>query len=485
MIRRVLILTTAVALLGVLALTAPTQVSAQAVSAFWNAQYYNNATLSGSATVTRGESNIAFSWGLGSPDPAIPVDGFSARFATDVGLQAGTYRFFLLADDNARITFNFGLTPVIDTFAQTNQVGQLVSATVDVPAAGSYHIQIDYREVTSDAFLYMSFGPAATFTQPNFAAPPVNVPVAPSGSWVAQYYPNTSLSGDPVGILSVISPTNNWGTNAPLGTMPADNFSVRWTGNFTLPTGTYQIAVSVDDGVRVFVNGVLLINQFGGATGQTYTANFTSTGGNSTIVVEYVEFGGNAFIDYRLTQQFQQQPQQQQPQPSGNATVTIAAFRLNVREAPTTSAAILRRVNQNETYPVIGRNASSTWYQINAGGTIGWVGGGYVVISNGANIPVTDGTRGPTVNPTPQPPINSPFGIVATATPFSVNMRQGPGTSFARVGRLPAGSSAAVIGRSADNQWWQITFNGINGWVSATFARLNTGADVNRLPITG
>lgn len=483
--RMLLIVVVALLAFGALAVTAaPAQ--AQAISTFWNAQYYNNPNLQGSATVSRGESAIAFSWGLGSPDPAIPADNWSARFATDVALSAGTYRFFVLADDNVRVTFNFSYVPLIDTFADTSRIGQLISAELTVPVSGSYHIQIDYREVTLDAFLYMSFGPAATHTQPAFAAPPVQVPVNPGGSWVAQYYPNTTLSGEPAAILSVISPTNNWGTSAPLGNMPADNFSVRWTGNFVLPAGNYQIAVSADDGVRVFVNGVLLINQFGPATGQTYTANFTSSGGNNTIVVEYVEFAGNAFIDYRLTQQFTQQPQPPQPQQPSGATATIAAFRLNVREAPSATAAILTRVNRNEVYPIIGRNSSSTWYQINANGIIGWVSGGYIVIANGANIPVVGaGAPAPTPAPTTPPAVVSPTGITATATPFNVNMRQGPGTSFSRVGLLPRGQTAAVIGRNAANTWWQIEYNGIRGWVSAQFAPLNSGANVNNLPITG
>jgi uncharacterized protein YraI len=476
------LLTLAAALLafGALAVAAA-PAEAQAISTFWNAQYYSNPNLQGSAAVTRGEGAIAFSWGLGSPDSAIPVDNWSARFATDVSLAAGTYRFFVLADDNVRVTFNFSLVPLIDTFADPSRIGQLISAELTVPVSGSYHIQVDYREVTLDAFLYMSFGPAATHTQPAFAAPAVQVPVNPSGSWVAQYYPNTTLSGAPAAILSVTSPTNNWGTGAPLGNMPADNFSVRWTGNFVLPAGNYQIAVTADDGVRVFVNGVLLINQFGPATGQTYTANFTSSGGNNTIVVEYVEFAGNAFINYLLTQQFTaQQPQPQQP---SGATATVAAFQLNVREAPSRTAAILTRINRNEVYPIIGRNSDGTWYQINANGIIGWVSAGFIVIANGANVPVV-GAGAPAPAPT-APPMVSPTGITATASTSNVNIRRGPGTTFSRVGLLPRGQTAAVLGRSADNAWLQIEFGGIRGWVSARFVALNSGADVNNLPITG
>jgi N-acetylmuramoyl-L-alanine amidase len=164
----------------------------------------------------------------------------------------------------------------------------------------------------------------------------------------------------------------------------------------------------------------------------------------------------------------------------------VAAFRLNVREAPNPTAAILTRINRNEVYPIIARNSSGTWYQINANGIIGWVSAGFIVIANGANVPVVGaGVPAPTPAPTTPPPVVSPTGITATASTSNVNIRQGPGTSFSRVGLLPRGQAAAVLGRSADNAWWQIEFGGIRGWVSARFVTLNSGANVNSLPITG
>ncbi|MBE0691242.1 MAG: hypothetical protein IH587_14075, partial [Anaerolineae bacterium] len=65
----------------------------------WVGQYYDNSTLNGTAAVTRNEGAISFNWGAGSPSSGIPGDGFSARFATDYVFPAGTYRFYMLADD--------------------------------------------------------------------------------------------------------------------------------------------------------------------------------------------------------------------------------------------------------------------------------------------------------------------------------------------------------------------------------------------------
>ncbi|MBC6938368.1 MAG: SH3 domain-containing protein, partial [Chloroflexi bacterium] len=69
---------------------------------------------------------------------------------------------------------------------------------------------------------------------------------------------------------------------------------------------------------------------------------------------------------------------------------TVITGQLNVRAAPNPlTGAILTRINLGETYPVVGRNAASTWLQLNVNGLIGWVNARYVAASNLANVPIT------------------------------------------------------------------------------------------------
>lgn len=442
----------------------------------WTAQYYNNPTLFGDPTVTQTDANIAFNWGIAAPVVGVNADNFSVRWGTDVFLNAGTYRFFALADDKIRVTFNFG-SPVINTF-DNPAVGQTISADVNVPTSGTFHIQVDYQELTDNAYAYFSFANLATNpTGPNFAAP-VNLPIS-GGPWTAQYYSNTNLSSDPVAIISEASPSHNWGTGSPLPSVPADNFSARWTSAQTLNGGNYVLQVRVDDGVRVFVNGVLVINQFGGATGQTFTANLNLPGGQNSFQVEFVEFTGNAYLDYQLTQPSAPTPIPPPQQPTG-ATATVIAFRLNVRAQPSATAPVLTRINRFESFGVTGRSGDGSWYQINVGGQLGWVSSRWVSISNGANIPVVTGGGS-----APVPTSASPTGIIVTATPYTVNIRSGPGTQYSRIARLPAGSTAQVVGRTADNRWWQVNYNGIVGWSAAEFAIIQQGANISSIPVTG
>ncbi len=447
----------------------------------WHADYFNNAELQGSPTFSRNDANIAFNWGTGSPGSGIGNDNFSVRWAADVALSPGTYRFYAQADDNIRIIFNFvSYAPVVDTFA-SGQVNQLVTGDVNVSQAGTYHIQVDYRELTDQAFAYVSFANLATNpTGPNFPAPSSPSPV-PLGAWTAQYYGNPSLSGDPTAIISEASPTHDWGTGAPLGSLPVDNFSARWTSIQNLAGGTYDLNVSADDGVRVWVNGNLVIDQWHGASGQSYSATLNLPAGQNYFQVEYYEATGNAFLHFSLDQTVVSTPPTQ-PSPTG-ATATVIAYRLNVRAAPDPiNGQVITRINRLDVYPILGRNADGSWYLLDVNGTQGWVSGGYINVVNGGNIPVVNGNAQTT---NPQPPATGATGNTVTATPYNVVIRNGPGTQYRRLGLFPVTAVTPIIGRNSNNTWWQINFNGLQGWVSAQFAIVSPTANVNAIPITG
>ncbi|OYV03917.1 MAG: hypothetical protein CFE26_19640, partial [Verrucomicrobiales bacterium VVV1] len=55
----------------------------------------------------------------------------------------------------------------------------------------------------------------------------------------------------------------DWGTGSPNAALGADTFSVRWDGLLLVPeTGTYTFSTLNSDGVRLYVNGVLLIDDY-------------------------------------------------------------------------------------------------------------------------------------------------------------------------------------------------------------------------------
>ncbi|MBI5669625.1 MAG: SH3 domain-containing protein [Chloroflexi bacterium] len=441
----------------------------------WTAQYYNNSFLIDVPQLVRQDPAIAFDWGTGSPAQGVNADGFTVRWASDPYFPAGTYRFWALADDEVRVNVGYAFQPQIDTFGNP-KVGQIVSADVTL-TEGTHHVQVDYREANGNAYVFVTWANLASNpTGPNFPQPQGTTNVN-TGPWTAQYFANATLSGNPTLIQSEVSPNHNWGTGSPLASIPADNFSARWTSVQTLEAGNYQISVRVDDGVRVFVDGVAVINQWGTANAATYTANLTLGAGPHNIMVEYFEAQGNALIEFNLQRQGIV-PQQPVVNPPVNAVTTgvVTAGRLNVRSAPSASASILVKVNQRESYPVLAANSDRSWYQINVNGTVGWVFGRYFNVTNPQSVPTTNVTA-----PTPSP---SNTGYTVT-TAVTLNVRSAPSTSGAILTKMTPGSSAQVVGRNASSNWWQVTYQGVTGWVSAGFARLQSGADVSRIPVTG
>ncbi len=79
----------------------------------------------------------------------------------------------------------------------------------------------------------------------------------------AAYFANTSLSGVPV--LQKVDPAVNfdWGTGSPAAGIPADKFSARWSGQVkALSTGQYTFCTQSDNGARLWINGLQLVNNW-------------------------------------------------------------------------------------------------------------------------------------------------------------------------------------------------------------------------------
>ncbi len=54
-----------------------------------------------------------------------------------------------------------------------------------------------------------------------------------------------------------------------------------------------------------------------------------------------------------------------------------------------------------------------------------------------------------------------------------VNLRGGPGTAYGVVARLRAGQEAAIVGRNASGDWWQVEVTGVKqAWVAGTVIKV-------------
>lgn len=94
----------------------------------------------------------------------------------------------------------------------------------------------------------------------------------------------------------------DWGNASPDPKLTVDTFSVRWRGWLQIPeSGNYSFFVKADDGVRLWLGGQLLINQWQvqGATEYDATLFELQAGQKLDLRLEYFENGGAALIQLR------------------------------------------------------------------------------------------------------------------------------------------------------------------------------------------
>jgi hypothetical protein len=111
--------------------------------------------------------------------------------------------------------------------------------------------------------------------------------------WKGEYYANHKLSGEPALVRNDLAVDFNWGMGAPASGLPADNFSVRWSRRLHFPVGTYRFNVEVDDGVRLWVDDQLLVDQWHDGVGR-YDADIYLAEGKHRLRVEMYERSGDS-----------------------------------------------------------------------------------------------------------------------------------------------------------------------------------------------
>jgi beta-glucosidase len=75
-----------------------------------------------------------------------------------------------------------------------------------------------------------------------------------------EYYSNRDFAGEPFATRVDNTVDFNWWDEAPIAGMPADSFSIRWTGALTPPvSGHYALGVRVFGGFQLFLDDSLLV----------------------------------------------------------------------------------------------------------------------------------------------------------------------------------------------------------------------------------
>ena len=119
----------------------------------------------------------------------------------------------------------------------------------------------------------------------------------PAHGLAAFYYPNQDFSGP---AQTVIDPqiAFEWLAGPPRPGMPSDHFSVRWLGQLQAPiSGDLTLIVRSDDGIRVWLDGRIVINDWIARAPAESRATFAAEAGRSyDIRIDYFEATGGADI---------------------------------------------------------------------------------------------------------------------------------------------------------------------------------------------
>ncbi len=244
----------------------------------YQAEYFNNTDLSGTPVLTRNETAIDYDWGGGSPHASVNVDGFSARWTRTTDFAAGGYNFTVRADDGIRLTID-GQT-VIDEWVDQGPTSYTANRTL---TAGSHTIVVEYYDSGGGAVAEFGYVPGPTINP---------------GDYTAMYFDNQDLEGSPVLVRGETTIDHNWGANAPDAAVPADWFSARYVKTADFAAGTYRFTLAGDDGVRLFIDGQTIIDEWEdhGLTG--YVADRTLSAGPHEIVVDYYDAEWDAAVNF-------------------------------------------------------------------------------------------------------------------------------------------------------------------------------------------
>jgi predicted alpha-1,2-mannosidase len=112
-----------------------------------------------------------------------------------------------------------------------------------------------------------------------------------------EYFNNMNLTGKPVLTRLDKQIDFSWGGGSPAkGVVNSDRFSVRWTGKLVPPISrAYQLGVTTDDGVRMWLDGKLIIDSWYDRSPATDLVTLKLKAHRTyNIKIEYYEHGGGA-----------------------------------------------------------------------------------------------------------------------------------------------------------------------------------------------
>jgi hypothetical protein len=145
---------------------------------------------------------------------------------------------------------------------------------------------------------------ATTQPEPNFVANSTALPfptetppgALPAENWHGEYFDNPTISGSAAFFRDDPDIQFDWGAEAPGENVGHDGFSVRWTRHVPFTAGVYRFFAQADDGIRLWVDDKLVLEQWHEGFPTTYVADTYLWEGQHRLRVEYYERAEEASV---------------------------------------------------------------------------------------------------------------------------------------------------------------------------------------------
>ncbi|MDL1901196.1 hypothetical protein FBR02_10545 [Anaerolineae bacterium CFX9] len=176
--------------------------------------------------------------------------------------------------------------------------------------------------------------------------------------------------------------------------------------------------------------------------------------------------------------------------PSGISVVTNRDG-VNVRLFPAIGAEVIGNVPAGFVFENISaRSADSQWVRVDYFGEQGWVGFPVISVLGGADISVLPVADPRTI---PYGGFEQPrAGETSATSPYTgrlalsgLRLRAGPSRAYPVLANPPRYTVFPLLGRTANNRWLQVNFEGTLGWVTAEFVELSSAEALTALPVDG
>ena len=276
-------------------------------------EYFRNADLTGYAYKDLADT-VNDTYGSGSPNSALitNVNNFSARFTGNLTYpSSGTYQFRITTDAGAKLTL--GSNVAINQLAGTTQT-VYTSGNITASGGASTKIEVDYASLTSTAanvkLEWLTPGSTTWVVVPSSqvnhdpAQPQDNYNtfmyridltnsriggLDPGTGLFGQVFDNADLTNYKGNLTNQVLNTTWASGTSPLAGVAATTYSIRDTGMIR-PTysETYTLYATSDEGVRVWIDGQILINNWSAHSATTDSATIALLAGKKyDIRVEY------------------------------------------------------------------------------------------------------------------------------------------------------------------------------------------------------